>query len=68
VDDAGNWLDEVTFAMVAYDAGIAEGSEWVPTDQAPETDPPEPISELDIEPFSPAGTSVAIITATLRAQ
>ena len=66
LDDAGSWLDEVTFTMVAYDAGIADGSEWVPTDQVPETDPPEPVAELDIEPFSPAGTPVAIITATLR--
>lgn len=66
LDDAGNWLDEVTFTMVAYDAGIAEGREWVPTDQVPETDPPEPIAQLDVEPFSPAGTPVAIITAMRR--
>ena len=68
LDDQGDWLDEVTFMMVAYDAGIAEGGEWVPTGQVPETNPPEPIAELDIEPFRPAGTPVAIITATLRAQ
>ena len=66
VDDAGNWRDEVTFTIVAYDAGIAGGSDWVPLNQVPVTEPPELIAELDIEPFSPAGTPMAIITATLR--
>ena len=66
VDDAGNWRDEVTFSMVAYDAGIAEGEDYVPNFQTVATDPPEPIAELDIKPFSPAGTPVAIITANLR--
>ena len=66
LDDAGHWLDQVTLTMVAYDAGIADGSEWTSNDHVPETDPPEPIAELDIEPFRPAGTPVAIITATRR--
>ena len=66
VDEEGNWRDEVAFTLVAYDAGIAEGEDYVPNFTTVATDPPEPIAELDIEPFSPAGTPVAIITATLR--
>ena len=65
-DDAGSWLAEVVFTLVAHDAGILDGSEWMSPDQVPETDPPEPIAELDIAPFRPAGTPVAVITATLR--
>lgn len=65
-DDEGNWLEEVQLASVAYDAGTAEGVTFAFKAEGGDTDPREPIAQLDMPPFSPPGTPLSEIVATLR--
>lgn len=64
VDEEGNWKEEIAFTAVAWDAGTDDGDDYTSEDSA--SDPQQPIRQLDKAPFSPAGTPVSTISATLR--
>lgn len=64
VDEEGMWKEEIAFTAVAWDAGTDDGDDYTSEDAA--SDPQQPISQLDKAPFSPAGTPVSTINATLR--
>lgn len=64
VDEDGMWMEEVPLTAVAWDAGTDDGDDYLADDMA--SDPQMPISQLDKAPFSPAGTPVSVITATMR--
>ena len=68
VGEDGAWLEEVSLTSVAYDAGTAEGDTFMFKAEGGDTDPREAIVELDVPPFSPAGTALSEIVATLRAE
>lgn len=59
VDENGEWLEDVELEAVAYDAGTAAGMEYAL--KAEGADTMEPITLLDVAPFSPAGTPVSTI-------
>lgn len=64
LDEEGMWKEEIAFTAVAWDAGTDDGDDYTSEDAA--SDPQQPISQLDKAPFSPAGTAVSTISATLR--
>lgn len=64
VDEEGMWKEEIAFTAAAWDAGTDDGDDYTSEDAA--SDPQQPISQLDKAPFSPAGTPVSTISATLR--
>lgn len=64
VDEEGVWKEEIAFTAVAWDAGTDDGDDYTSEDAA--SDPQQPIRQLDKAPFSPAGTPVSTINATLR--
>ena len=59
VDENEEWITNVELEAVAYDAGTAAGMEYAL--KAEGADTMEPITLLDMAPFSPAGTPVSII-------
>ncbi len=62
--DHVDWFDEVTLTSVAFDAGTAEGDDYKLKAEGDDTDPREPVTLLDVPPFSPPGTPVSLIVAT----
>ncbi len=68
LDEDGNWLETIELTSVAYDAGTAEGEEFEFKAEGDDTDPRVAITELDKAPFSPPGTPLSVISATLRTE
>ena len=61
-DEDGAWLAEMTGALTAYDAGTATGEDFVPKSE--DTEPREPVAELDVAPYfvAPAVTMELVAT------
>ncbi len=65
-DEDGNWLDEISAELVAYDAGTAEGEDF--QYKSGDTDPREPIALLDTAPYFVSPAVVQVLTATRKAE
>lgn len=61
-DEDGAWQSELTGALVAYDAGTATGEDFM--EKSADTEPREPIAELDVAPYfvAPAVTMELVAT------
>ena len=65
-DEDGNWLDEISAELVAYDAGTAEGEDF--QYKSGDTDPREPIALLDAAPYFVSPAVVQVLSATRKAE
>ncbi len=61
-DEEGRWLDEMGADVIAYDAGTAEGEDFMV--KSSDTDPREPIAVLDAPPYLAAPAVAYPLTAT----
>ena len=61
-DEEGAWQSEMAGALVAYDAGTATGEDFMM--KSADTEPREPIAELDVAPYfvAPAVTMELVAT------
>ena len=63
-DEDGRWLDEMGADVIAFDAGTAEGEDFMV--KSADTDPREPIAVLDAPPYLAAPAVAYPLTATRK--
>lgn len=66
IDEDGNWLEELSAELLAYDAGTADGDEFAFKAPGGDTEPREPLALLDQPPWFVSPAVVQVLTASRK--